>query len=184
VSIDIDHPVFLDCEASSLSADSYPIEIAWWDAQVGEIESHLINPYKYPESFTDWSKDAEMVHGLSRMHLSYHGQPPISVAERMNAVLEGATVYTDAPDFDGFWVRRLMEACKLEMTFYFADINTLLKEILPIEYWSVPTGWEALLQLKIDARKATKLPRHRAGNDVAYLVELYKSARKLAGYYV
>lgn len=57
-------PYFLDCEASSLSHKSYPIEIAWSDQQ-GNIESHLINTNKYPEDYTDWESEAEKTHGLS-----------------------------------------------------------------------------------------------------------------------
>ena len=57
--------VFLDFEASSLSKHSYPVEIAWV-FEDGRSRSFLIKP---KSGWTDWSADAEKIHGISRDRL-------------------------------------------------------------------------------------------------------------------
>jgi hypothetical protein len=67
-------PRFLDVEASSLSMDSYPIEIAWSD-HCGGIESHLINPYGIKE-WIDWDYNAQQMHGINRKQCQEEGLLP------------------------------------------------------------------------------------------------------------
>jgi len=176
--------IFLDFEASSLSGTSYPIEVAWADHQ-GRIENHLINAQGYPEDYNDWSKSAEGVHGLSRQYLIKHGEDPLFVAQRMNSALNEAHVFTTAPDYDGFWCRRLFSAVNLELTFKFGDIETVLKKILPIEYWisDNKSGSTHINALYRTAREQCGLSAHRASNDVAHLIECYRLARQWGGYY-
>jgi len=175
-------PIFLDCEASSLSSDSYPVEIAWSDEE-GEIESHLINPYSYPDDYTNWDPQAQAIHGLSRNYLSKNGEHCFDVAKRMNEVLAEKDVYTDAADFDGFWCRRLFEAANLKMNINFKEMDFLLEKILPTEFWFWVDNKQSITLLKEEARINCKLKAHRAANDVAYLIELYKLAQKKGGYY-
>lgn len=176
-------PIFLDCEASSLGGNSYPIEIAWSDSD-GKIESHLINPYGYPKDYNDWDPAAQAIHGLTRAYLSDYGENPTFVASRMDKVLSGKKVYTDAPDFDGFWCRRLFGAVGMDCSIDFVDIQVLLKQVLPMEYW-IPssTGRIEIYSLYEKARDNCGYEPHRAFNDVSYLIELYGMSRKLGGYY-
>jgi hypothetical protein len=97
---------FLDVEASSLSDDSYPIEIGWVD-ESGQGESYLIRPEL---SWTDWSADAERVHGISRDQLLSEGRPAAWVAERAAQVLarDSVRAVSDAPVIDGRWLARLL----------------------------------------------------------------------------
>lgn len=175
-----EYPLFLDCEASSLSSYSYPIEIAWSD-EAGDIESHLINPYLYPDDYTDWDPSAQAVHGLSRAYLMENGESTSIVAERMNKVLAGKTLYTDAPDFDSFWVHRLFKAVGINRQFGFAHVDTLLMQLLPVEYWfsDLKNGQRHISELMKEAREQTGLAAHRASHDVAYLIQLYKLAKKV-----
>jgi len=169
-------PIFLDCEASSLDHESYPIEIAW-GAAPGEIESHLINPYGYPQSYTNWDIGAQAVHGLSRNFLSKNGRHPETIAKRMDEMLSGQIVYTDAPDFDGFWCRRLFEAVNRPLNIEFRDIDVLFRKLLPQEFWYVDMlqHYSTKLELlKVQARTNVKVSAHRASNDVLYLLELYR----------
>jgi len=172
-------PIFLDCEASSLSDKSYPIEIAFSDENK-KIESHLINPYSYPNDYTDWEPEAQAIHGLSRAYLSEHGKHYRPVAKRLNTILSGKKVYTDAPDFDEFWCSRLFGAANIKCQFTFYDINELLKKLLPCEYWfmDMMTHTMHIQNIKEQARKNCGLEAHRASNDVAYLIELYKLAKE------
>ena len=100
-------PCFIDFEASSLQVDSYPTEVAWSTPE-GVIESHLINPCSV-EEWTDWDPGAQAITGISRKLLREQGRPPAWVCERMNEVLAGRTLYSDAVLFDGFWLGVLFE---------------------------------------------------------------------------
>src|SRR5205085_11481442 len=116
-------PCFVDCEASSLKAESYPIEVAWSNSD-GSIESHLIRPHW---SWTDWDDYAEgEIHHISRDVLRAEGRPAKEVATRMNEALDGRVVYTDAPEFDGHWIARLFEAADLEPAFTLGEAYSLI----------------------------------------------------------
>jgi hypothetical protein len=101
--------VFLDFEASSLSDDSYPIEVGWVFEDGGE-EEHLIRP---APDWTDWDASAEAIHGLSRDKLLAEGELHDVVARRVLDVLSGHTVYVSAPSWDGKWLSVLLRAAGL-----------------------------------------------------------------------
>jgi hypothetical protein len=101
--------VFLDFEASSLSRDSYPIEVGW-AAEDGSTESHLIRPAK---GWTDWDASAEAIHHIGRETLLAEGEPHDKVARRMLETLGRRQVYVTAPSWDGMWLSKLLRAAKL-----------------------------------------------------------------------
>lgn len=101
--------VFLDFEASSLSDDSYPIEVGWV-FEDGTEESHLIRP---APKWTDWDPTAEAVHGLSRTALEAAGEPHDAVARRMLDRLAGHDLYASSPSWDGKWMSVLLRAAGL-----------------------------------------------------------------------
>lgn len=153
-------PIFIDIEASSLGIESYPIEIAWNDGH-GVITSWLINPDLYPENWRDWDPGAEAVHGLSRQFLVTHGEKLEIIARNMIDRLP-RVLYSDAPDFDAFWLDRLFEAAGLSHRFIVKDATVLLSRLNP----------EYAMMEKQAREMAGKM--HRAGNDVAFLVALYQ----------
>lgn len=98
--------VFLDFEASSLGKRSFPVEVGWvWED--GREEIHLIRPAL---DWTEWSAEAEAIHGLSRERLEREGEPHGEVARRMLAELTGHVLYASAPSWDGQWLSRLLRA--------------------------------------------------------------------------
>ncbi|MBS9719524.1 transcriptional regulator [Tianweitania sp. BSSL-BM11] len=101
--------VFLDFEASSLSKKSYPIEVAWV-TESGEAFTSLLRPIR---DWTDWSADAEQIHGLSRERLRDEGQPANEVAHLMVKALKGHDLYASAPSWDGKWLSVLLRAAGL-----------------------------------------------------------------------
>jgi hypothetical protein len=101
--------VFLDFEASSLSDDSYPIEVGWV-LEDGREEEHLIRP---APGWTDWDPSAEAMHGLSRDELLAKGEPHDAVARRVLDALSSHTVYVSAPSWDGKWLSVLLRAADL-----------------------------------------------------------------------
>ena len=98
--------VFLDFEASSLSKQSYPIEVAWV-FQDGRAESHLIAP---APGWDDWSATAEAIHGISRCRLLEEGEPHDQVAARMVEALDGHDLFASAPSWDGKWMSYLLRS--------------------------------------------------------------------------
>jgi hypothetical protein len=101
--------VFLDFEASSLADRSHPIEVAWV-FQSGRSESHLIRPAPH---WTDWSGEAEAVHGISREMLSAEGEPHDQVARRVLEALSDQELFASAPSWDGKWLSALLRAADL-----------------------------------------------------------------------
>jgi len=173
-------PIFLDCEASSLGPQSYPIQIAWCDPY-GNIKSHMINVYLYPDHYRDWDPAAQKIHGLSRKHLMSIGKPPELVVEHMIEELSGKTIYTDAPDYDGFWVERLFQSVNSKCDFKIENIEILLRKLLPEEYWIFDSNSYSfpIAHVYKQARINCGLPAHKADHDVAYLIELYKESKRL-----
>jgi DNA polymerase III epsilon subunit-like protein len=98
--------VFLDFEASSLSDESHPIEIAWV-FQDGRSESHLIAP---APTWSDWDPASQAIHGISRAELLAAGEPHDAVATRMIEVLSGHDLHASAPSWDGKWLSVLLRA--------------------------------------------------------------------------
>jgi hypothetical protein len=140
---------FIDLEASGLSAASWPIEVGWAFEQ-GPARALLIKPH-VTWSDDAWSLEAEGLHGVTRADLERNGQSPREVAEAVNAALGGFSVWSDAPDWAGFWLFRLMR---------------------PL----AGAREEAALR-----RAAQISPRrHRAGPDAKHLQAVYALARRPA----
>lgn len=102
---------FIDFEASGIAPDSYPIEVAVVSNET--VYSSLIKPARY---WTHWSFDAQYMHGLTQDHLLQEGDPPRTVAERMNQLFSGQVLCSDSPQ-DSFWFEVLFEAADLMPTF-------------------------------------------------------------------
>jgi hypothetical protein len=96
--------VFLDFEASSLRKNSYPIEVAWV-FEDGRSSSRLLRP---TEGWTDWSYEAEQIHGITRGLLQAQGRSVDDVAEEMLRELSGHALYASAPSWDGKWLSTLL----------------------------------------------------------------------------
>lgn len=158
---------FIDLEASGLSTTSWPIEVGW-AFEHGPPRSFLIRPdASWPESA--WSLDAERLHGVSRADLERDGVNPRDVAEALNAALAGASVWSDAPDWDGFWLFRLFQAAQIKQQFAVNDFGRLMRPLAGARE-------EAAL------RRAAQISprRHRAGPDAKHLQTIYALARRLA----
>lgn len=102
---------FIDFEASSLSEDSWPIEVGLsWITADESIRTLAWRIRREPIwSEIDWSSAAERVHGISLASLK---TAPIAadVAHCLAIAAEGRTVASDAPKYDGYWLERLFHA--------------------------------------------------------------------------
>ncbi len=159
---------FLDVEASSLSEQSYPIEVAWSSNKI-DSEPHcwLINPYTIDE-WMDWDPGAQAVHGIRREDLMAEGVEPGLVTAHMNASLAGATVYCDGGDLDIFWIDRMFKAASMGRQFQIGDARLLFHRLLGPD--TAASSRDTIIeQMSQKARKAVDGRRHRASVDVQYL---------------
>ena len=101
-------PVFLDFEASSLSKHSYPVEVAWV-FEDGRSRHFLIKP---AENWTDWSAEAQAIHGISRKKLAENGVEISVIVDKMIADLANHDLYASAPSWDGKWLSVLLRAAR------------------------------------------------------------------------
>jgi hypothetical protein len=152
--------VFLDFEASSLSKQSYPIEVGWVHED-GTGEGHLIRP---APGWTDWDEGAELIHHISRQRLLAEGERHDAVCSRMLPLFETATVLCSAPSWDGHWLSMLLRASGLPRHLYrLADSEIAFREAA-----SVKPGGDAGVEARIAAARAKvgALPAgHRAEAD-------------------
>ncbi len=153
---------FIDLEASGLGPQSWPIEIGWgflgWSPR-----AMLIKPADNWK-MAAWEKSAEELHHISIDELLRGGKPPLEAALILNAALGGSDVYSDAPDYDGFWLYRLYEAAGVKANFKLLDIASLL-EPLNVDPPSLVKRAEAI-----------EPHTHRADQDVRHMMVLYQLA--------
>lgn len=110
----------IDVEATGLSPDSHPIEIAFLSL-TDEEDSFLINPESV-NHWTHWDGNAQDVHGISREECVENGISVYEAAQRLNNQLRGCLLISDAAGFDGWWIDVLFEAADLEQEFNVIDL--------------------------------------------------------------
>lgn len=154
---------FVDIEASGLGSKSWPVEVGW-AFEEGAATSILVRPDK---SWSDdaWDAGAERLHGLDRARLDAEGLDAREVCAAMNGALVDAEVYSDAPDWDGFWLFRLFSAGGVKQAFALKDFGRLMRPLVD--------GRESALFQRA-ARLAPR--RHRAADDARHLQTLYRLA--------
>ena len=160
------YPSFLDFEASSLSNSSYPIEVAWNNAE-GRIYSYLIKPH---ESWTEWNLESEKIHGIPRKQIEAEGLRPVEICFRMREQIGDTVLYSDAASFERFWINRLFEAGEeCESPFTISPINNIPK------FQQFIGNHVAYDELKNRAQKAIGI-EHRAAADVEAFMHVYNMA--------
>jgi hypothetical protein len=154
---------FIDVEASGLGARSWPIE-AGWAFSAGEATSYLIRPDP-AWAAEAWDPRAEALHEISKQELERDGRAPEAVCGDLNAGLRGVEVYSDAPDWDGFWLHRLFSTVGLKQEFAVLDFATMIRAF-------AGDDWERFVE------RANHIAprRHRAGADVMHLQAIHRLA--------
>ncbi|UWP88437.1 3'-5' exonuclease [Aliiroseovarius crassostreae] len=100
--------VFIEFEASSLSPDSWPIEVgvAWLEGRKVISHSKMIRPRaNWP--LDDWSDTSAKVHGISQLKLET-AEDADSVAGWLHEAVHDRVLVSDAPEFDQRWLNRLL----------------------------------------------------------------------------
>jgi DNA polymerase III epsilon subunit-like protein len=154
---------FIDFEASGLGPFSWPIEVGW-SFEDGVTNSVLICPSpQWP--MEAWDAKAERLHGITPRMLADLGADAAEACKRLDAALAGRMVYSDAPDWDSFWMLRLYQAAARRCDIRLHDFARLMPPL------SEPDKARLLQQAD---RLAPR--RHRAAEDALHLHMIYRLA--------
>lgn len=155
--------VTIDFEASSLSTESWPVEIglSWIDAEgAPKSWSSLIRPH---ESWIlgDWSEASAAVHGIALADLSA-APPAETVAREALQIIGRRHLVSDAPEFEIRWIDRLFALLGLGGRLNCYDFDAVSAEFFPGP--ALDHVYERLERLKSP---------HRAGPDSLRLVKAW-----------
>lgn len=154
----IENFAILDFEASSLSQESWPIEVGLsWIAN-GHVQtwSSLIRPDPAWD-IGDWSQQSAEVHGIPLSDLE-NAPSAAEVVEAFLNALEGRKSVSDAPEFEARWLDRLFRAAR----------RTEVPAIEDFDGVSFATFEGYALDLLYETVERRPAP-HRAGPDSARL---------------
>lgn len=153
-------PVIIDVEASGFGIGSYPIEIG---VVLSDRTTHcyLIKPE--PE-WVHWDNKAESLHGISREVLMKKGRPADEVAESLNRILVGQTVYSDAWSYDASWVGKLYDHAELLQAFKIESLRKILSQ-QQLQLWE---------HTRAKVTKELNLQRHRASSDAMLIQTVFE----------
>jgi hypothetical protein len=98
-----------------------------------------------------------------------HGKPLDMVADMLNMLLEGKTVYSDAWSWDTTWLNRLFRQAQKSMTFRISPLEMIMNE----EQVDI---WDQTRDLVTDE---LNIVRHRASNDAFLIQETYLRTRQI-----
>jgi len=157
--VNISVPPIIDLEASGFGRGSYPIEVGF-ALEDRVVHSFLIKP---AASWLHWSVEAELIHGIHREQLLEEGITPRETALKMNDLLRGKTLYSDAWSYDSSWMGLLFDEAGLVQRFRIETINKLL----------TPEQMEIWHDTKKCLWSEMHIERHRAANDVQVLQETF-----------
>lgn len=160
--------LFLDFEASSLSRDSWPIEVglSWVENDAIRTWSALIRMHPSWD-LADWSSQSAAVHGISFESLR---QAPVaqSVATEFLTMCSSATLISDAPEFDQRWLDRLLQVN--------ADASDIVVGGFHRAAFAAFGGYA--LDIVYESLERTHVP-HRAGPDNARLARAWLAGQKI-----
>ena len=159
-------PIIIDIEASGFGKGSYPVEVGLVLPD-GTPHCFLVAPDR---NWTSWDEDAEKTHGLTREILMSYGRPIPDIAWRLNALLHGKTVYSDAWSFDMSWMGKLYDVAHEHQAFRIACLRELIGE-------EQIASWD---QTKKTVIRDLGLRRHRASGDARILQETYRRLHAIA----
>lgn len=157
-------PSIIDLEASGFGKGSYPIEIGLALTD-GSTHCYLVKPH---QTWTHWSEESEQLHKISRETLQTRGRDIIEVADELNQLLQGRTVYSDGWGFDNSWIAQLFEIAQRPQGFKVAQLQALFNE----QQYDI---WHHTHQQVVEEFNLT---RHRASSDAFLIQQTFLRSRK------
>ena len=120
----------IDFEATSLSKQSYPIEVGvclWTDPSLpARTWGALIRPHETWLAEGDWSEEAFALHGISQQELK-DGLTPYQVAETLLTFCAPADlIFCDGGDHDRHWHSRISTAAERGTGILLASLQKML----------------------------------------------------------
>jgi len=158
-SLDQEIPTIIDIEASGFGSKSYPIEVG---LAMADKTTHCF-VIKPADQWTYWDESAESLHGISRQLLMQKGQPIEEVSSKLNQLLSGQLIYTDAWSYDLCWLGKLFDLAETPQTFRLESLRKLLTD-------KEAARWHPAKQAVITE---FNLSRHRASSDAFILRETF-----------
>tara|TARA_Y100000588_G_scaffold311763_1_gene338039 strand:+ start:11903 stop:12436 length:534 start_codon:yes stop_codon:yes gene_type:complete len=155
----VDTPIILDIEASGFGSGSYPIEVGVAMPD-GALHVWLVKPL---DDWVHWQPSAEQVHGIPREELLREGITPRQVADELNELLAGKTVYSDGWGVDRTWLALLFHEAHVLQGFKLDSIYGLLSE----------SEWEHWSEQRDEVLRLTGMVPHRAGTDALVIQKTF-----------
>jgi hypothetical protein len=156
-----------------------PIEIGWAlaapDTGMIRVEAHLIRPDDHWSIGEKWDETAAQLHGIGLTQLYAEGRSPAEILQRMNEVLGGRELYSDAPGWDGNWLRMIVDTAGVNPSFSvgLVEAHTLIGAVASAQ------GWEPEPCLAVMDEISRDHPRtHRAAADAHHLAALWLAMRQ------
>ncbi len=101
--------------------------------------------------------------------LEQKGEAPETVAIKLNSLLKGMNIYTDAWGHDSSWIGKLYNVTGISQAFRLESIRYLMSE-KQVESWH---------ETKERVLRELNLPRHRASSDALVIQETFKQTHDL-----
>lgn len=152
----------IDCEASGLGPESYPIEIGFAMSD-GTTQSYLIKPEPSWEYWDQYAEDH--IHKISREQLAKEGIDALTVANILNSQLD--VVYSDALSHDRHWIDRLYDTVGTERVF---EVRSIYEKL---------NVHESAIWLKERRKLFAQKGQHRAGLDAWVNQEAHELALQI-----
>ena len=160
--------LFLDFEASSLSPESWPIEIGLTRVDDNghlHTASKLIRPHKSWD-IEDWSQASAEVHNIPFNVLMNTGEDAEDVARWALGQTQNHLILSDAPGFEKRWYNKLLET-----------VGQYKLQIHHIDSYFASTLENPGLSVAYEHLERTAVP-HRAGPDSAIMAKAWVKGRK------
>jgi DNA polymerase III subunit epsilon len=164
---DVESYAMLDFEASSLSRESWPVEIglSWIEGVETKTWSSFIRPA--PDwSVSDWSEQSAAVHRIAREQL-YDAPSTYEVVKELFNKLAGRMLISDAPEFEARWMARMLTAAGCTTVPIIKDYHEVSHNLF--------SG--LALDMLYESLERNSAP-HRAGPDSARLANAWRKALK------
>lgn len=162
---DIEKFATLDFEASSLSHESWPIEVGLSWLAGGEVQtwSTLIRPA--PDwNLSDWAPQSAAVHGIALEELD-DAPAAYKIANDLLRHLGDRVLVSDAPEFETRWLTRLLKA----------GAQAMVPNVENYHRVSFASFSGLALDMLYEALERSPAP-HRAGPDSVRLAHAWRKA--------
>ncbi len=157
-------PLIIDIEASGFGPHGYPIEIGLALEEKRKFCSLLLPP----PDWTYWDEEAERIHRVPRDILETYGRPLEDVANELNEILAGQTVYSDGWVVDKPWLSQVFHVSRIPQEFNISPLEMILRE-------PQMAIWHATKDRLLEEME---LKRHRASYDALVIQETFIRTRE------